>query len=149
MTDPLTELLHSLGTIFNLSLKPDIYQSCSLEVPPLQIQLQLDATQEHLLLFTKVAQLPPGKFRETVLTEALKANDLNDPRPGIFSYVAATNHLCLYQRYPLFILNGDRLAGLFGSFYDLGVEWNKAILSGQIMSVSPPQASSIPFGIRP
>ncbi len=149
MTDRLTELLESLGSILNISLTPDKYNACSIEIPPIRIQLQLDSTQEKLLMFAKIIALPPGKFRENVLAEALKANGLSDPRPGIFCYIANTNHLALYQSYPLFILNGERLAGLFGSFFELGSAWHDSIQKGQIITVTPPTTSSIPFGMRP
>ncbi len=148
MTDRLTELLESLGSILNLSLVPDKYNACSIEIPPIRIQLQLDSTQEKLFIFSKIIAIPPGKFRENVLLEALKANDLPDPRPGVFCYIANTNHLALYQSYPLFILNGERLAGLFGSFYELGSSWHDSIQKGQIIPAAP-STSKIPFGMRP
>jgi hypothetical protein len=147
MTDRLTELLGELGKIFQLSLHTDKYNACSISIPPLVIQLQLDSTQEKLFLFSKIFELPPGKFREIVLREALNANGLPDPRPGVFGYIAASNHLALHQRYPLEILNGERLAGLFGSFYELAELWHKALASGQ--SAPPSTAARSPFGLKP
>ncbi|HSX13048.1 MAG TPA: CesT family type III secretion system chaperone [Chlamydiales bacterium] len=146
MTDSFSTLLQDLGKVFQLNLVPDKYNACSLEIPPLTIQLELDSDLENLLIFTKIIELPPGKFRENVLAEALKANGLPDPRPGVFGYFAATNHLTLHQSYPLKILNGDNLAGLFGSFFELGSSWHESIHRGQpspMGSASPP-----PFGIR-
>ena len=153
MNDRLTELLSELGRIFQLSLHTDKYNACSIEIPPVTIQLQLDSTQENLFLFTKIFELPPGKFREIVLLQALRANGLPDPRPGVFGYIAATNHLALHQRYPLQILNGERLAGLFGSFFELAELWYKALENGQSappsFSSSPGGFSGGPFGIKP
>ena len=143
MTDRFSELLTQVGKVLHLTLHTDKYNACSIEIPPIVIQLQLDSTQEKLFLFSKIFELPPGKFREIVLREALKANGLPDPRPGVFGYIAASNHLALYQRYPLEILNGDRLAGLFGAFFELGESWHKAIKGGQS---APPSTSRAPFG---
>ena len=131
MTDQFSSLLQELGTILQLPLHTDQYSACSIEIPPIIIQLQLDATQESLFLFSKVIALPPGKFRENVLAEALKANALPDPRAAIFGYFAASNHLTLHQSFPSALLNGERLAGLFGAFYELGKSWHEAIASGR------------------
>jgi hypothetical protein len=147
MIDRFSELMQELGKIFGLSLHPDKYNALSIEIPPLTIQLELDPTQENLFFFTKVIPLPPGKFRENVLAEALKFNNLLDPKPGVFGYIEMTNHLTLHQVYPVTILSGEKVAGLFGAFFELASSWQKAIESGH---AGPPQLEkSIPFGIRP
>lgn len=147
MTDRFSELLSELGRIFSLTLSPDKYNACSIEVAPLTIQLELNPTQENIILFTKIIDLPPGRFRENTLGEALKVNSLPDPRPGIFGYIARTNHLALYQTYPVSILNGDRLSCLFGAFFELGESWHRSIQNGQS---SPSVAGQpLPFGMKP
>ncbi len=140
MTDQFEQLLKELGTIFQLSLHTDKSGACTLLIPPeLAIQLQLDASQERLFLFSKLIVLPPGKFRENVLREGLKANAAPDPLPGCLAYLSSTNHLVLFQSYPLFILNGKRLAGLFGGFFEMTDSWRKAIERGQ--TAPPPKGS--------
>ena len=147
MKDRFQELLAELGHTFHLSLKSDKRGACSILIPPeLTIQLQLDGSQEKLFLFTKLAEIPPGKFREEVLREGLKANGLSDPRAGILAYLAVSNHLVLFQNYPVSILNGELLAGLFGSFLEMAESWQRAIQGGQ--SAPPTTASSPPFGLR-
>jgi hypothetical protein len=132
MRDPFQELLNELGPVFNLSLHLDKNNACAIQIDKHSIvQLQLDTSQENLFLFMKLTEIPPGKFRENVLQEALIANNSPDPLPGIFAYLAASNHLILFQRYPLTILNGKRLANLFGAFLELGDTWRKAIESGR------------------
>ena len=130
MTDPFSTLLGELGKILHLPLHTDKYHACSIHIPPLTVQLQLNSTQEELFLFAKLIEVPPGRFRENVLREALKTNGQPDPRPGLLGYIAASNQLALYQRYPLAILNGERLANLFAAFYEMGELWKKAIDSG-------------------
>lgn len=132
MTDRFEELLHELGKVFQLELHIDRSHACSIQMSDgLTIQLQLDVSQENLWIFSKLAEIPPGKFRENVFREALKANALPDPRTAIFGYLANTNHLALFQKYPLTILNGDRLAGLIGSFVEMAENWLKALISGK------------------
>lgn len=147
MTDLFSNLIAELGKVFALKLTPDKYNACSLEIPPLTIQLELDEPRENLFIFTKIIELPPGKFRENVLAEALKANGLPDPRLGVFGYIAITNHLALHQVYPVKILNGENLAALFGGFYELATSWYDSIHRGTpspvIQSSNPP-----PFGLK-
>lgn len=132
MTNKFEELLHALGNIFHLPLHIDRYNACSIQIhETLTIQLQLDVSQENLWMFSKLIEVPPGKFRENVLRESLKANDFPDPRTGIFGYIASANQLALFQKYPLEILNGERLAGSIGAFSEMAESWRKAIESGQ------------------
>jgi hypothetical protein len=146
MTNPFEELLQALGKVFHLPLHIDRSNACSIQLHgQLVIQLQPDMTQEYLWIFSKVVEIPPGKFRENVLKEALKANALPDPRAAVLAYMAGTSHLALFQKYPLKVLNGERLAGLVGSFVEMADSWQKAILSGQS---SPQIKSSNPFGLK-
>jgi hypothetical protein len=145
MIDRFEELLHSLGQIFHLGLHIDREHACSLRVRgDFIIQLQLDLSQENLWIFSKLIEVTPGRFRENVFQETLKANALADPRPGILGYIADTNHLALFQKYPLNLLNGERLAGLIGAFLEMGDAWRKAIAAG---NPSPP-SSTPPFGSK-
>lgn len=132
MIERFEELLKELGKAIHLALHSDKNHACSIRLHGgVLVQLELDSSQENLLLFTKIIELPPGKFREIVLREALKANSFLDPRPGILGYFNNTNHLVLHQRYPLQILNGERLASFLSVFAELADLWRKAIESGR------------------
>lgn len=141
------ELLHELSPIFELELRVDRQNACSIQIHPhLIIQLQLDTSQENLWIFTKIAETPPGKFRENILKEALKANALPDPRPGILGFVFSANQLAQFQRYPLHILNGERLSGIIGAFLEMSQAWQEAIKSGQSAPMEMRQQN--PFGLK-
>ena len=132
MTNAFHYLLEELSKIFQMPLHLDHLGACSILFPQnLIVQMQLDSTETSLYLFSKLAPLPPGRFREEVLKEALKANGLQDPIPAIFCYIDQTNHLAIYQSYPLQILNGEKLAALFTSFLAVATSWKEAILKGQ------------------
>lgn len=140
------ELLHQLGSIFELELHVDRQNACSIQIHPrLILQLQLDTSQDNLWIFTKLAETPPGKFRENILKESLKANALPDPRPGILGFILSTNHLAQFQKYPLHILNGERLSGIIGAFVEMAETWQEAILSGQS---APMESKHSPFGLK-
>lgn len=131
MTSQFEEILEALGKIFHLDLKIDQHHACSIAIEnQITLQLQPDMAQENLFIFAKLIEIPPGKFRENVLKEALKANALPDPRIGSFGYIAPTNHLALFQKIPINLLGSEQLAAFIGAFIELGTRWKKAIASG-------------------
>lgn len=131
MIDPFDSLLHEVGKLLGLSLHLDRHQMCAIQLHgDLVIQLQTDSARETLLLISKVAPLPPGRFRAEVFKEALKANALPDPRVGILAFLPHSAHLILFQNYPFALLNAERLAGLLGPFIDTAESWRSAIASG-------------------
>ena len=145
MTDPFNDLLASLGQLFGLTLHADKNNACALQIKKgLVIQLQPDERREKILLACRVVELPPGKFRENVLKETLKANAVIDPFVGVFAYVAKTNNLVLFQQYPIDILNGERLAGLILPFIVVAESWREAILAG---NACPVALKTIPMGV--
>lgn len=149
MINPFEELLQALSKVFHLALHIDRSNACSIRIHDnLTIQLQLDVSQENLWIFSKLIEVPPGKFRENVLHEALKANGLPDPRTGVFGYLATTNHLALFQKYPLNILNGERLSGFMGAFLEMADSWRNAIAHGQPAPTTARQPIPNPFGTK-
>jgi hypothetical protein len=151
MLDRFAELIQNLSTVFQMPLHVDRHHACAIQVRRgLIVQLQSDAAQEKVLLTCKIIAIPPGKFRERVLREALKANGKADPLVGILAYVRQTNHLFLFQRYPFDILNGERIAGLIGPFIDTAEQWRQAIEKG-LPAPSGPVSSGLPnpFGLKP
>lgn len=150
MTDRFAELLVELGKVFQMSLHPDKLNACSLSIPPHPlITLQLDEDLEFLFLFSKIIELPPGKFRENVLCEALKANGQPDPRPGIFGYIAMSNTLAIHQKFPAALLNGERIASMIGTMLETASLWKGAIEMGKSSPQIEGISSSYPIGSRP
>jgi hypothetical protein len=151
MTDSFSYLIEELGKILKLPLHVDRIGACSILFPPeFLIQLQLDSSGDNLFLFTKIGTLPPGRFREDVLKEGLKANGLKDPIPGILSYIDQTSELALFHSYPLNTLNGERLVSLFASFIEFGLNWKEALHRGTTHPTDHMTASfhPKPFGLQ-
>ena len=152
MTDRFEDLIQQLGHFLEMDLHVDHNRACLLQIhDTIRIQLQLDAAQEKLLMASFAIEVPPGKFRENVLREALKTNSLPDPRPAILSYLPQNNSLVLHQMFPLDILNGERLAGYFGAFLEQVESYVKAITNGQAapILVAPTDSGRKPFGLKP
>ncbi|PIS01917.1 MAG: hypothetical protein COT85_07155 [Chlamydiae bacterium CG10_big_fil_rev_8_21_14_0_10_42_34] len=143
------ELLEALSKVFNLALHVDRSNACCIQIHEgLSIQLQLDVSQENLWIFSKIVEIPPGKFRENIFKETLKENGLADPRIAVFGYLADTNHLALFQKYPLHVLNGERLSGFLGAFLMMAENWRNAIESGLPAPQKEKQTNQNPFGLK-
>jgi hypothetical protein len=151
MIDRFTELITELGEFLRVPLFVDRHRACALRVHgKTQIQMQLDTSEKNLLIASIAIEIPPGKFRENVLKDALKTNQLPDPRPATIGYLTINNHLTLHQSIPIEVLDGKRLAAYFGAFMTETESWIEAIRSGRsaptlLMPDNPP---SQPFGLR-
>src|SRR5688572_27977472 len=111
MVDPFEELLLQCSAALGMHLRVDHNRACALRVrEEWDLQIQLDETQEFVLLGANILFLPPGRFRENVLVESLKANDQIDPLPAILGYRLSGNRLVAFQRYRLGSLDGRLLA---------------------------------------
>jgi hypothetical protein len=149
MIDRFDEILRLFGNCLDLPLHIDKNNACAIQVKQgLIIQLQSDPSQQNLLIGCKIIEVGPGKFRENVLKEALKANGLPDPRVGTFAYIAAINTLFLFQEYPFDILTtGERIASLIGPFVKTCSDWKNAIEHG-LSAPSSETKQSGPLGLR-
>lgn len=119
------QLLKEMEPFVHLTLHLDRQSACSLKLDELTIQMQLDREQENVLLFAQIGEIAHGKHRENVLMKALKANYKPDPIGGVFCYLAATNELAIFQKYPLTILNGERLTSFLFALNDLAVQFKQ------------------------
>ena len=126
------ELLVDVSNVFEISLHVDRLNACSIRISDrLTLQLQLDLSQENLWIFSKLYEIAPGKFRENVLKEALKANSSLSHPVGILCYKESSNELCLFQKFPLFILDGKTVAGFLGAFVEMARNWQEALDRGE------------------
>ncbi len=150
MTDRFTELIVGLGDFLGLPLFVDKHGACLLQVHgKARIQMQMDSSQTHLLIASAAIEIPPGKFRENVLKDGLKTNDLPDPRSAILGYLPLNNHLTLHQSLPIEILDAERLAAFFGAFMTEVESWIDAIQSGRTAPTHlAPDSPPHPFGLR-
>ncbi len=132
MIDPFEQLIEQLSLSLDIPLYVDPNRACLLSVHNrLRVQIQLDRTQEKVILASFLAPLPPGRFRENVLAEGLKTNHLEEARPGVLGYHAGKDSLTLHKIYPLALLSGDKLASLLGAFIDYAQLWQEAMRQGR------------------
>ncbi len=107
MIDRFEELLNQLSQEIGISLHPDKIGACTLKTNDnFDVQLECDPSQEKLLIATFLCEIPPGKFRENILKDALTANGPY-PENGTLGYCQSNNQLALYISAPFTHLNGQ------------------------------------------
>lgn len=145
MSDLFENLLRELSLYLNIPLHVDKLGCCAIVVEEkLKIQLELDRSEQFLVLAGFVAKLDPGKFRENILLEALKANEHLD-RIGTFGFNPYDNTLALFYLIDTKNLHGEKLKDIIAIFIGRSLEWQNAILAGH--SVPTDESSTKPFSL--
>jgi hypothetical protein len=135
------DLIHELGEFIGEELKTDQNNACCLEInQTLKVQIELDGPGERILLISLITELPPGKFRENILKDSLKANYLAEEKTGTLSYVERENCLVLFHYLYTFSITKDILYENLMKFIERATAWHKAIESGR----SSPDVGEIP-----
>lgn len=129
------DIIKEIGKQVDMPLHVDIENTCSLLVDEtLNIQIELDEKKESLLFASFISTVNPGKFRENVLLETLKANNFSFDYP-VFSYNDKNNELTLFQYLHIDYLKIDIIMSHLAQFIEVAILWKNAIHAGQI----PPQ----------
>lgn len=150
--DRFEELLTELGAELGVALHPDKRGACKLKInESLHVQLECDAGRENLLIASFICEIPPGKFRETILKDALKSNG-PFPLNGTLSYSERNNQLVLFSSYQLSHLNGKTLADFLTAFIEKANNWRVGVETGNtagLVSSQTKTTSSNIFGLKP
>jgi hypothetical protein len=150
MTDRFAELLTELGDLLNTDLRPDVRGSCKISFDHhLQIQLENQLNQERILIACFICDVPPGKLRENILKDALKAN-WPSPIDGTLCYSERNNKLTLFLYVSAIQLNGQKLLSALTSFKTKAESWRTAVETGRTSHLLPSskQPETNPFGIK-
>lgn len=146
------ELIEQLGTALDLPLNVDRHGSCSILFDE-QIAIYIEPSkQDQILLGSFICPLPPGKFRETVLLSALKANHVLYPRIGVLSFSEKENKLAIHKDILIENTTGDIIADHIAEFVAVCLEWRNSI---ETQNIAPPMPDDKldgpppPFGIKP
>ncbi len=140
--DRFTDLLTQLGELLDTDLRPDVHGVCKLNInEQFNIQLEYDGSKERLLLAAFLCDIPPGKFRENLLKDALKAN-WPYPKEGTLCYSDRNNKLSLFKYISTINLTGAVLLNALNQFIDQAESWRKAVESGQTSHLVPSSKKS-------
>jgi hypothetical protein len=149
VTDALGVLLQEIGTNLGVNnLHPDNNNTCLLRLKSgLIIQIELDKGGQFLILGADLGTVPPGKYRELLFREALKANGLPYPIHGILCYSRKSDHLVIYEKIPLRDLNGEKIAAEITPFAEKAFLWSEALLRNDIPAINQMFTSQKPGGM--
>ena len=133
MIDRFEELIKELGMNINIpTLAPDKHRVCRLNINNLlHVQIELGQSGESLLLAAFVSDVPPGKFREKALKEALKSNC--HAKNGILGFCAQNSKLALHLSLSIHDLTGEKLSSHLGKFIKKADSWRVAIETGSTL----------------
>ncbi len=152
MIDRFEELINELSLQIGIPLHPDKIGACTLETKDgFDVQLECDRSQEKLLIVAFICDIPPGKLRENILKDALKANGPY-ARDGILGYSENNNKLALFAALPFTHLSGPILSEFLNVFIDKASQWKSGVETGrtsEIISSQTSKPSSGMFGLKP
>ncbi len=142
-------LLQELGEILQIKdLAPDDNNSCLLKLKNgISVQLEPAKKDGFIVMGAKIASIPPGRYRENIFREALKANGLPPPQQGIFAFSKNNDQLVLFEMISLQDLSGAKLNDHLVPFSEKVKTWQDAISRGDIPPVGTATAGSRPKGI--
>lgn len=147
MIDQFHELLQGLGQQLGVALHPDKRGACKLNIRnQFQIQIEYEPSYERILMASFICDIPPGKLRENILRDALKAN-YPFPQLGTLSYCERNNKLTLFLYLSLHGLNPDKLAVLLTHFIEKAKAWKEAAETGQSVSLPSSAQGAKSFGL--
>lgn len=139
-----TDLMSDLGELLDTEIIPDLNLSCCLVInESLKVQLEMSSTGEEILIGSFIVELPPGRFREEVLKDALKANYKSDVNPGVLSYVKNHNALTLFQSIQAHGISADIIYKYLSLFAERAKGWKDAINNGK---THPIDSGEVPKG---
>lgn len=153
-TNVYSALLQELGKILQLpNLHPDANNTCMVKFKgDIKVQIELDKSNQFLIIGTDLDSIPAGRYRETLFTEALKANGMPPPHYGNFAYSKQADHLVLFDMLHVTDLTGQKVADFLTLFLEKARIWKEAIAKGEVpestQSVRITPTSGI-FGLKP
>lgn len=140
-------LLEDLGKLMNMKLAPDSHGACMIKSQTgLMVHMEPDSAGERLMIISDLGTPPPGRYRENLFREALKANGLPMPRQGIFCYSKKKDSLVLFDTLLLDDLTGQLISDFLTPFMQKADLWRLAIPKGEVPSFT---GNELSFGAQP
>lgn len=138
------EVLAVLSKEVDFHLSADSNNSCLLSFEDgFEIQVEMEPKTGLLVIGTALFEIPPGKYRENVFTEALKANHRVSFQAGILSFSPRKNSLILFEKIDLEFFKPVEILPLFQAFCHYSKIWRQALQMGHY---GPSEEALRPFG---
>lgn len=132
MINKFEEILKELSVQLQIELHIDHNGACLIDFDEkIKVQLELDQSEENLIVFCSIAPITPGKFKENVFIDALKEND-KFPYIATFAYLEKENSLVMFEYLYFPDLKADILASYISTFSEIALLYHDALIHGQI-----------------
>jgi|AMWB02.1.fsa_nt_gi hypothetical protein len=152
VTDRFGALIEELAEVIQMKLTPDSHGAVMISYKDkLQVYIEPDVLGEAVDLLIEIGKPGEGKYRETILREALRANGQPFPRLGTFSYGQKRESLLIFETSPMEDLTGAQLAELITQLSDKARVWRDSIARGElppVQSAATPVRSEGFMGLR-
>ncbi|MCE5293430.1 MAG: CesT family type III secretion system chaperone [Chlamydiales bacterium] len=140
-------VLEDLGKIMNMRLAPDSHGACQIKsLTGLMVHMEPDTAGERIMIISDLGVPAPGRYRENLFREALKANGLPMPRQGIFSYSKKKDSLVLFDTLFMNELTAQKMSDFLTPFMQKADLWRQAIPKGEVPSFT---GNELSFGATP
>jgi hypothetical protein len=152
--DSFASLIAEMGKLMQMALKPDHNNCCLIDFPKdnMDIQLEMEQGTDLLIIGSNISKIPPGRYRQNLFEQALKANNLEIPRGGILAFSPKSDMMVLFLKIPTKDLTAQAAVGLLPPFKEKFLRWREAISKNEtpplIGVISTKQTSSGMFGLR-
>ncbi|MCH9612297.1 MAG: hypothetical protein S4CHLAM102_07830 [Chlamydiia bacterium] len=131
MSNLFNETLYDLGEKFDEEIALE-GNSCRIIFDgDIDVQFELDSTEDYFYVCAFLNTLPPGPFRKEVLKSALMANAAADETASHFCYINDVNKLGLQAKLPVSSYDAEKLYSYLEVFVEKAREWQNAITNGQ------------------
>lgn len=153
VTDLFGNILEDVSIVLQLpTLQSDKNNSCLIKFQDdLRLQMEVDRGAEFIIFMAELGEVFPGRYKENIFREALRANNEPYPRYGYFAYRQQAKVLVLLDMIPVREVNQDKLKAFLIPFIDKARVWKEAIKRGEIpqSSVSSSREGGALFGLKP
>lgn len=140
------DLLKELSDLMGSPLVPDSKSTCLLVFQnEVKIQLELDRTEEYLIIGARLGELPAGKFREMMLIEALKSN--RDTEAGVLAFSLKKKELVLCDKKLFESISATSLFDLLKKMSEKGEVWQTALKNGRVPALQSSSPHPSIFGL--
>ena len=138
VTDRFGALIEELAAATKMKLAPDSHGSVMIRYKDkLRVYIEPDVLGETVSLLIEIGPPGEGKYRETILREALRANGQPFPRLGTFSYGQKKESLLIFETVPIEDLTGARLSELITQLADKARVWRDSVARGETPPIQP------------
>ena len=129
-------LLKEFESFFNCPLEPDNNNSCLINLEnELSIQIEMDR-YGLILIGCRLGAVHMGRYRETLMRQALKSNEATLPSTGILGFSNKSNQLILFIKLNPIELNSNLIGAILPPFISKAKLWKEAITKGETPSVN-------------